>query len=57
MTLSKIIDRSEAQKAARVAALRAELFELGYSVVTTKWLASAMSLLPAVKHKPELEDA
>jgi hypothetical protein len=55
--MNRVIDRSPEQKAERVAKLRAELFELGYSVVTTKWLASAMSLLPAVKHKPELEDA
>ena len=55
--MNRIIDRSSEQKAKRVAALRAELFELGYSVVTTKWFASAMSLLPVVKHKPELEEA
>lgn len=34
-----IIDRSPAQKARRVDELRAELKALGYSVVSTRWLA------------------
>lgn len=33
-----IIDRSNTQIEARVNAMRAELMELGYSVVSTNWL-------------------
>lgn len=35
-----IIERSDAQKAARIDALRAELKGLGYSVVLTTYLAA-----------------
>ena len=35
-----VIDRSEEQKKARVDALRAELKDLGYSVVLTTYLAA-----------------
>lgn len=38
-----IIDRSPEQKKARVKQLRAELLDLGYSVVKTEWLDSVMS--------------
>lgn len=37
-----IIDRSPAQKELRVLKLRAELLELGYSVVKTEWLHAAL---------------
>lgn len=33
-----IVERSAEQKAIRVDRMRAELHELGYSVVTTEWL-------------------
>jgi hypothetical protein len=39
-----IIDRSPAQKLARVQQMRRELLELGYSVVRTKWLHSVERL-------------
>lgn len=35
---SPLLDRSPAQKAARVDQLREELKDLGYSVVSTNWL-------------------
>lgn len=38
MTNSPIIDRSSEQKLVHIAKLRAELFDLGYSLVTTEWL-------------------
>lgn len=37
-----IIDRSPAQKVMRVNKLRAELLDLGYSVVKTDWLHSVL---------------
>lgn len=37
-----IIDRSEEQNKLHVAKLRAELLELGYSVVKTEWLDRVM---------------
>jgi hypothetical protein len=40
-----IIDRSPAQKRARMEVLRVELAELGYSVVTTVWLQSMMDVV------------
>jgi hypothetical protein len=49
MTLSKIIDRSEAQKAERVNVLRAELKDLGYSVVATSYLAILLGRRTAQK--------
>ncbi len=39
-SIDPVIDRSPEQKLLRVAKLRAELLDLGYSVVTTKWLHS-----------------
>lgn len=36
--MSTIIDRSKEQKLVHIAKLRAELFDLGYSLVTTEWL-------------------
>lgn len=38
-----IVDRSPAQKLLRLEKLRAELFDLGYSVVKTTWLHSVFS--------------
>lgn len=40
-----IIDRSPEQKRIRIEKLRVELAELGYSVVTTKWLHSMMAIV------------
>ena len=36
--LQRVVDRSENQKLVHIAKLRAELFDLGYSLVTTEWL-------------------
>jgi hypothetical protein len=36
--LQGVIDRSKEQKLERLSKLRGELHDLGYSVVTTKWL-------------------
>jgi hypothetical protein len=33
-----LIDRNNSQKLIHIGKLRAELFELGYSIVTTEWL-------------------
>lgn len=38
-----IINRSPGQNVLRVQQMRAELFELGYSVVTTVWLNDVMA--------------
>jgi hypothetical protein len=45
MESDPIIDRSPAQKRARMEVLRVELAELGYSVVTTAWLQSMMDIV------------
>ncbi len=42
-SIDPIIDRSPDQKLMRVAKLRAELSDLGYSVVTTEWLAATLA--------------
>jgi hypothetical protein len=52
MTTEIIIDRNEAQKAARVDTLRAELKALGYSVVDARYLAG---LLVQAKRRQALE--
>jgi hypothetical protein len=44
-----IIDRSEAQKELRVLRLRAELLDLGYSVVKTEWLHSRLDPVPVLE--------
>ena len=49
-----IIDRSPAQKAIRVDAIRAELKDLGYSVVLTTYLAA---LAFQAKRLKKLEEA
>jgi hypothetical protein len=36
--LQSVVDRNEAQKQERIARMRAELVDLGYSIVTTEWL-------------------
>lgn len=36
--LQRVVDRNEQQKLVHIAKLRAELFDLGYSLVTTEWL-------------------
>lgn len=41
-----IIDRSPMEKLARLAKLREELREMGYSVVTTEWLAATLRNQP-----------
>lgn len=38
-----IVERSAAQKAIRIAKMRAELVELGYSIVTTEWLNAVIN--------------
>lgn len=37
-----VIDRSQAQKEARLIKIRAELLDLGFSVVKTEWLHSVI---------------
>jgi hypothetical protein len=53
-----IIDKSPSQKAIRVDKLRAELKELGYSVVSTSYLAGLMvqarRIEPRKRHRPRL---
>lgn len=44
-----IIDRSPAQKELRVMRLRAELLELGFSVVKTEWLHSVLGTSHAMQ--------
>lgn len=44
-----LIDRSPAQKELRVLKLRAELLELGYSVVKTEWLHAALGTSHAMQ--------
>lgn len=36
--LQSVVDRSHDQKLERIAQLRAELHEMGYSIVTNEWL-------------------
>lgn len=56
MNLEKImIDRSPAQKAAFVNRRRDELKPLGYSIVTTEWLAKAMMELAKLDLKKRRE--
>jgi len=56
--IDPIIDRSPEQKRARIEKLRVELGELGYSVVTTKWLHSMMATVDFYTgRKPQLEAA
>ena len=43
-----VIDRSEAQKLIHIGKLRAELHDLGYSVVTTEWLNDVLKEVTAV---------
>jgi hypothetical protein len=38
-----VVDRNEAQRQIRVAKMRAELVDLGYSVVTTEWLNAVLA--------------
>jgi hypothetical protein len=58
MSHDPIIDRSPQQKRARMEMLRVELAELGYSVVTTKWLHSMMATVDFYTGgKPQLEAA
>ena len=53
MNLSEIIiDRSPSQQIKRVEALRAELKDLGYSIVPERYLAG---LLVQAKRRPALE--
>lgn len=58
MNLENImIDRSPAQKAALVKRRREELKPLGYSIVTTEWLAKAMMELAKLDLKKMREFA
>jgi len=45
--LQSVVDRSENQKLVHIARLRAELHDLGYSIVTTEWLNAVFSQVPA----------
>ncbi len=54
--IDPIIDRSPAQRLAHIDTMRRELFELGYSVVTTSWFSEAVDRL-AVAEKRTLEAA
>lgn len=36
--LQRVVDRNESQKEMRIASMRLELVDLGYSIVTTEWL-------------------
>jgi len=45
--MNTIIDRSANQKLVHIAKLRAELHDLGYSIVTTEWLNAVFSQVPA----------
>lgn len=44
--LQNVVDRSEAQKDIRVAKMRAELIEYGYSIVTSEWLNEVLREMP-----------
>jgi hypothetical protein len=46
-----VVERSVEQKAARIAKMRAELIELGYSVVTTEWLNGIFAEMTAAQTK------
>lgn len=46
-----VIDRSPAQKLLRLTKLREELREMGYSVVTTAWLAVTLDKLVIVEER------
>lgn len=46
-----VVERSAAQKAIRIAKMRAELVELGYSVVTTEWLNGIFDEMTAANLK------
>jgi hypothetical protein len=41
-----IVDRSANQKLVHISKLRAELHDLGYSIVTTEWLNAVFSEMP-----------
>lgn len=46
-----IIDRSPAQKLLRLTALREELRDMGYSVVTTAWLAATLDKIVLIEER------
>jgi hypothetical protein len=49
--LQRVVDRSHAQKAQRIADMRAELVDYGYSIVTTEWLKEVLREMPLVGRK------
>lgn len=49
--LQGVVDRSNSQKIAHIGKLRAELFDLGFSVVTTEWLNGVFEEVSAEKLK------
>jgi hypothetical protein len=53
----QIIDRSPEQKRIRMERLRVELAELGYSVVTTKWLHAMLATVDFYTGSRALEAA
>lgn len=44
--LQMVIDRTTAEKAHRLAAMREELVGYGYSIVTTEWLNEVLREMP-----------
>jgi hypothetical protein len=52
----QIIDRSLAQKAARIELMRLELTKLGYSIVTTEWLNAVMREMPTIGTPPKQQE-
>jgi hypothetical protein len=44
--LQMVIDRTAAEKAHRIATMRAELVDYGYSIVTTVWLNEVLREMP-----------
>jgi hypothetical protein len=46
VVLQGVVDRNASQKLVHIARLRAELHDLGYSIVTTEWLNAVFSEMP-----------
>jgi hypothetical protein len=45
--LQRVVDRNKDQKLIHIAKLRAELHDLGYSIVTTEWLNAVFNHMTA----------
>lgn len=57
MNRDPIIDRSQAQKAVRVALMRIELDGYGYAVVRKDWLQDAYKRIPVSRRVEEMIEA